>query len=211
MFEEISTSTSKHWTSRSAITDRNSKLMTFCCPCRGLLGISTFQRILQDPRTQNIPLLEASPSFDQPKFIHGKEIGYCNHSLALTRRTNPKKNCNLYYKCRRRNESYEIKSGPPKNLKRVGKRTKPTDSDAESTDSFQTRQDGPEQLPEPERLAERESPAKLKRSLWQSYLILTESNRDLESHIYIHTMSYSLVARLGLRFTWSLFDGILDC
>ena len=71
----------------------------------------------------------------------------------------------------------------------VGRRTKLTDSDAESTDSFQTRQDGPVQLPEPERLAERESPANLKRSLWQSYLILTESN--LESHIYIHLFSRS--------------------
>ena len=70
-------------------------------------------------------------------------------------------------------KAMKIKSGPLKNWKRVRRRTKLTDSDAESTDFFQTRvtqQDGPEQLPEPERPAERESPANLKRSLWQSYL-----------------------------------------
>jgi len=42
---------------------------------RGHLGIITFQHILQDPRTQNIPLILETPSFEQPKEVWGKEIG----------------------------------------------------------------------------------------------------------------------------------------
>ena len=51
------------------------KLLTFfCCPLSGDLGITAFQHILQDPRTQNIPLILATPGFKQPKAIWGKEI-----------------------------------------------------------------------------------------------------------------------------------------
>ena len=124
---------------------------------------------------QNIPLLVASPGFDQPKLIHDKEI------QALTSTSPAKKNeedlQSLVHEITSVVEevkAMKIKSGPPKNWMRVGRRTKLTDSDTESTEFFQTRQDGPEQPPEPERPAERlrdsESPANLKRSLWQSYL-----------------------------------------
>ena len=41
---------------------------------RGYLGINAFQHILQDPRTQNIPLILETPSFEQPKEVWGKEI-----------------------------------------------------------------------------------------------------------------------------------------
>ena len=68
-------------------------------------------------------------------------------------------------------KAMKTKSGSPKNWKKVGKKTKSTDSDTESADSFQTRQDGLELSPEPEWPAERESHANLRRSLWQNYLI----------------------------------------
>lgn len=41
---------------------------------RGYLGITTFRHILQDPRTQNIPLILETPSFEQPLEVWGKEI-----------------------------------------------------------------------------------------------------------------------------------------
>ena len=51
------------------------KLLTFfCCPLSGDLGITAFQHILQDPRTQNIPLILTTPGFNQPEEIWGKEI-----------------------------------------------------------------------------------------------------------------------------------------
>ena len=43
-------------------------------PRRGRLGIAAFQHILQDPRTQNIPLILTTPGFNQPEEIWGKEI-----------------------------------------------------------------------------------------------------------------------------------------
>ena len=102
-----------------SITDRDSKLMTFCSPRRGLLGISIVQHILrvQDPRMQNIPLLVASPGFDQPKLIHGKEI------QALTRTSPAKKSeedlQSLVHEIRSVVEearAMKTKRGPPKNL-----------------------------------------------------------------------------------------------
>ena len=121
---------------------------------------------------QNIPLVVASPGFDQPKLIHDKEIQALTSTPPAKKKTEEDLQSLVHEITSVVEEvkAMKIKSGPPKNWKRVGKRTKPTDSDTESTDSFQTRQDGPEQLPEPERLAERELPANLKRSLWQSYL-----------------------------------------
>ena len=41
---------------------------------RGYLGIAAFRHILQDPRTQNIPLILETPNFGQPKKVWGKEI-----------------------------------------------------------------------------------------------------------------------------------------
>lgn len=41
---------------------------------RGYLGIAAFRHILQDPRTQNIPLILETPNFGQPKEVWGKEI-----------------------------------------------------------------------------------------------------------------------------------------
>ena len=133
------------------------------------MGISTFQHILQDTNAEH-SLLLASPGFDQPKFIHGKEIGVLQ-ALTSTPPANKSKEDlqSLVHEITsvvEEAKAMKIKSGPPKNWKRVGKITKLTDSDAESTDSFQNRrQDGPEQSPEPERPAERESPSNLKRSL----------------------------------------------
>lgn len=42
---------------------------------RGYLGITAFRFIVQDPRTQNIPLILETPNFGQPKEVWGKEIG----------------------------------------------------------------------------------------------------------------------------------------
>lgn len=49
------------------------KTVDFPIP-RGYLGINTFRHILRDPRTQNIPLILETPSFEQPKEVWGKEI-----------------------------------------------------------------------------------------------------------------------------------------
>ena len=43
-------------------------------PRRGHLGIAAFQHILQDRRTQNIPLILVTPGLKQPKEVWGKEI-----------------------------------------------------------------------------------------------------------------------------------------
>jgi AP endonuclease-1 len=42
---------------------------------RGYLGITAFRHILQDSRTQNIPLILETPNFGQPNEVQGKEIG----------------------------------------------------------------------------------------------------------------------------------------
>jgi AP endonuclease 1 len=58
--------------------DRNSVVDFFCCPRRGVLGLTAFQHILQDPRTQNIPLIVATPEPGlkrNPKVVWCKEIG----------------------------------------------------------------------------------------------------------------------------------------
>ena len=47
------------------------KLLT---PRRGRLKITTFQHILQDPRTQNIPLILGTPTHRQPKLVWAQEI-----------------------------------------------------------------------------------------------------------------------------------------
>jgi hypothetical protein len=62
----------------------------------------------------------------------------------------------------------KAKSG---NKKRVGKTTKLTDNDSKSAESFQTRQNEPELSAEPELPVERESPANLRRRIWQNYFI----------------------------------------
>ena len=41
---------------------------------RGYLGLATFRHILADPRTQNIPLILETPSFEQPEEVWGTEI-----------------------------------------------------------------------------------------------------------------------------------------
>lgn len=56
---------------------------------RGYLGITAFRHILQDPRTQNIPLILETPSFEQPKEVWGKEIGIL-HTLTDDSETNSK-------------------------------------------------------------------------------------------------------------------------
>ena len=61
------------------IKDRNSnfKLLTFLFVVprrRGHLGIAAFQHILQDRRTQNIPLILVTPGLKQPKEVWSKEI-----------------------------------------------------------------------------------------------------------------------------------------
>ena len=45
-----------------------------CFFLRGYLGLATFRHILTDPRTQNIPLILETPSFEQPEEVWGKEI-----------------------------------------------------------------------------------------------------------------------------------------
>ena len=54
---------------------------------RGHLGITAFRHILQDPRTQNIPLILETPNFGQPKEVWGKEIGIL-HTLTGNPETN---------------------------------------------------------------------------------------------------------------------------
>lgn len=41
---------------------------------RGYLGLAAFRHILTDPRTQNIPLILETPSFEQPEEVWGTEI-----------------------------------------------------------------------------------------------------------------------------------------
>lgn len=41
---------------------------------RGHLGLQAFRHILTDPRTQAIPLILETPSFEQPTEVWGKEI-----------------------------------------------------------------------------------------------------------------------------------------
>jgi AP endonuclease-1 len=47
-------------------------------PSRGTLGIPAFSTILTDPRTQNIPLILETPSFEKPKEVWGVEISVLN-------------------------------------------------------------------------------------------------------------------------------------
>ena len=108
-----------------------------------------------------------TPNFEQPK-VWGKEIA------ALQALSNTPQSENdlqsLVYEITSVVEEAKVKKEAKKTKikkKKVGKRTKPTDTDTEFADSFQTPQDEPE----PERPAERESPARLKRALWQNYLI----------------------------------------
>jgi hypothetical protein len=68
-------------------------------------------------------------------------------------------------------EARTTKAKSSRNKKRVGKTTKLTDSDNESAESFQTRQNEPELSADPDLPAERESPTILRRRMWQNYLI----------------------------------------
>jgi AP endonuclease-1 len=50
-------------------------------PSRGTLGIPAFSAILTDPRTQHIPLILETPSFEKPKEVWGVEISVLNRLL----------------------------------------------------------------------------------------------------------------------------------
>jgi len=56
----------------------------------GYLGITTFRRILQDPRTQNIPLILETPNFGRPKEVWGKEIEILQRLTGIPETNNSK-------------------------------------------------------------------------------------------------------------------------
>jgi hypothetical protein len=125
-----------------------------------------FQRILQDPRTQNIPLIVATPGFNRPKVVWGKEIGVLQ-ALSSTPPAKSEDLQSLVHEIRSAVEEARTTKAKSGSKKRVGETTKLTDSDSKSAESFQTQQN------EPELLAEQESPANLnlRRRIWQNYLI----------------------------------------
>jgi len=138
----------------------------------GRLGIATFQHILQDPRTQNIPLIVATPGFKRQKVIWSKEIGVLQ-ALSSTPPANKSEEDlqSLVHEIRSAVEEARTTKAKSGNKKRVGKTTKLTDNDSKSAESFQTRQNEPELSAEPELPVERESPANLRRRIWQNYFI----------------------------------------
>ena len=50
------------------------RFSSFFVLSRGYLGLAAFRHILTDPRTQNIPLILETPSFEQPEDVWGTEI-----------------------------------------------------------------------------------------------------------------------------------------
>ncbi|KAF9043939.1 xylose isomerase-like protein [Panaeolus papilionaceus] len=55
-------------------TDFNSKRDRHESIGLGYLGLQAFKHIVNDPRTQNLPLVLETPSFEQPRDVWGKEI-----------------------------------------------------------------------------------------------------------------------------------------
>jgi len=76
----------------------------------GYLGINAFRHILQDPRTQNIPLILETPNFEQPKEVWGKEIGILQ-TLTGIPETN-KSEEELQEEIRNAVNEAELRSGP---------------------------------------------------------------------------------------------------
>lgn len=144
---------------------------------RGHLGITTFRHILQDPRTQNIPLIVATPCFNQPKVIWGKEIGVLqaltNTPVAMKYGGDLQSLAHEITSAVEEAKSKSTKLKSEREKKRVGKRTKVTDSDSavgKSVEELESLQSLPQN--EPELPVEPELPANWKRNtLWQSYLI----------------------------------------
>jgi len=154
----------------------------------GPLGITTFQHILQDPRTQNIPLVVATPGFKQPKLIWGKEIEVLQALTSTPAIGSEEYLQSLVHEIRSTvKEAKLMKSESIRKRKRVVKSTELEDSDSvvgKSAESFQTRRrnepelsEEPEWLEEPELPEEpklpvkRESPRNRIRSMWQNYLL----------------------------------------
>ena len=52
---------------------------------RGTIGLPAFQTILNDPRTQDIPLILETPSFERPVEVWGKEIAALNEVSGMKR------------------------------------------------------------------------------------------------------------------------------
>lgn len=62
------------------------------CSFRGYLGLAAFRHILTDPRTQNIPLILETPSFEQPEEVWGTEIAVLQR-ISGAQQDLPRENC----------------------------------------------------------------------------------------------------------------------
>lgn len=153
------------------------------------MGITTFQHIVQDPRTQNIPLILTTPGFKQPKVVWAKEMEVLQ---ALTNtppwikseedlqslvrvlekaveeaELNKMKQKELAKSKKITNSDGTVEDAEPRKRKRRRvTSTKLTDSDVDnSAESRQTNE--PEQWPLPSSTTKR---PKRSGDLWQNYL-----------------------------------------
>jgi len=143
----------------------------------GHLGITTFQHILQDPRTRNIPLILRTPNFRQPKEVWGKEIEVLRALINTPPSIKSEDLQSLVHEIE--SVVYEAKSKPVSwKRKRVIKSRKPKNGVVgESVESYETYEQNDEILPD--LTAERQSPDNLNSQLewkpkyskmWQGYL-----------------------------------------
>lgn len=59
----------------------------FGTTCSGHLGLQTFHHVLTDPRTQNIPLILETPTFDNNRIVWGAEISVLNRLSGFGSKT----------------------------------------------------------------------------------------------------------------------------
>jgi hypothetical protein len=140
---------------------------------RGHLGITTFQHILQDPRTRNIPLILRTPNFGQPKKVWGKEIEVLR---ALTNTPPSIKSEDLQSLVHEIESAVDEAKSKSLKRKRVMKSREPKNSVVgESVESYETCEQNDEILPD--LTAEWQSPDNSQLEwkpkygkMWQGYL-----------------------------------------
>jgi AP endonuclease-1 len=83
---------------------------------RGYLGLAAFRHILTDPRTQNIPLILETPSFEQPEEVWGTEIAVLQR-ISGAQQDLPRENCLEALVSEIKNAKHEAESKNPKRKK----------------------------------------------------------------------------------------------